>query len=273
MTSLFNLFFKLSLALCFFSLGLFSAFLGWVLFQAPDVESLNGCIRTTMHQVDLCDQKDTYVHLPMVPQHFIDSLIVNEDASFFYHNGFDLHEIKRSMIQNIERMEYFRGASTLSQQLIKNVFLSPDKDVARKIKEIYLTYTLENSFSKKQILEKYINVVEYGKNIYGLKQAAKFYFHKDPIDLNVLESSFLVYLLPSPTLYSQSFYKKKLSTHAKKRIQQTLRRLLKYRKITESKYMVASSYIDEFPWHGISLNVVDQIPTDYIFTQDSEDSL
>lgn len=263
MVAFYNLFLKLLLSLVFFGLGLFSAFLGWVLLHAPDVNSLNSCITTSMNQVELCDKNSNYVHLPMVPQHFIDALIVNEDASFFRHNGFDYYEIQQSIKQNFERMEYFRGASTLSQQLVKNAFLSSEKDLSRKIKEVYLTYSLESQFSKKQILEKYINVVEFGKDLYGLKAASQHYFNKAPIDLNLLESAYLVYLLPNPIGFSQSFYKKKLSKHAKKRIQTTLRRLLKYRKITEAKYMTASSYIDEFPWQGISLNLIQEIPNIY----------
>ena len=76
-----------------------------------------------MNQVEVCDKNDNYVHLPMVPQHLIDALVVNEDSTFFQHNGFDFYEIRQSVKQNIKRMEYYRGASTLSQQLVKNVFL------------------------------------------------------------------------------------------------------------------------------------------------------
>lgn len=271
MNTVYKIIFKLSLATMFFGFGLLSAFMGWALLQAPDVDELKDCITTSMNSIELCNRSDSYVHMPMVPQHFIDALIVNEDASFFSHNGFDLYEIKQSLKQNINRMEYYRGASTISQQLVKNVFLQPDKDLSRKIKEVYLTYSLEKRFNKKEILEKYINVVEFGKNIYGLKSAAKYYFDKDPVDLNVLESAFLVYLLPNPVGYSQTYYKKQLSKHAKKRIQLTLRRLLKYRKITESKYMNASSYIDEFPWKGLSLKIIDQIPD--IYSEDNDGAI
>ena len=268
MTAVYNLFLKLFLALIFFALGLLSAFMGWVLLHAPDVHSLNTCIVSSMNQVELCDKNDNYVHLPMVPQHLIDALVVNEDSTFFQHSGFDFYEIRQSIKQNIKRMEYYRGASTLSQQLVKNVFLHQEKDLARKIKEVYLTYSLEKHFNKKQILEKYLNVVEFGPDIYGLKAAANYYFDKAPIDLNVLESAYLVYLLPNPKGHSQSFHKKQLSKHAKKRIQLTLRRLLKYRKITEAKYMVASSHINEFPWRGVSLNIIHQIQD--IYSEDEE---
>ena len=177
----------------------------------PDVTTMHGCIRTTMFEVDLCDKNSNYVKLGNISQHLQNVVIASEDAAFYSHKGFDWHEIQNSFQENLESGETKRGGSTITQQLAKNVFLSKEKSYWRKIKEAYLTYQIEKNFSKKEILEKYLNVVEFAPNIYGAKAASEHYFKKSPANLNVLEASFLAFLLPNPKSHSSSFAKGQLT--------------------------------------------------------------
>ena len=133
-----------------------------------------------------------------VSERILQAVIMGEDASFYMHNGFDLYEIKESIKKNFERGRYARGASTITQQLAKNLFLSTDKSLHRKLKEALLTFRLERALSKRRILEIYLNVIEWGEDIYGVEAAARVYFGKRARDLDAAESALLVAMIPNP---------------------------------------------------------------------------
>lgn len=246
-----KIFFKALLGLLV-SLALF-VFLSIQLFHwiIPDVTTMHKCIRTSMYQVDLCSKGGNYVRLDQISPHLQNVIIASEDADFYGHRGFDWHEIQQSMQENLEAGKNKRGASTITQQLAKNVFLSKEKSYWRKVKEAYLTYQIEKNFTKKEILEKYLNVIEFGPNIYGVKAAAEYYFKKSPANLNVLEASFLAFLLPNPKSYSTSFKKGQLTPYAKQRMQVLLKRLLVFRKIDEASYHSSMANLENFPWQNI----------------------
>jgi monofunctional biosynthetic peptidoglycan transglycosylase len=107
-----------------------------------------------------------------------------------------------------------RGASTITQQLIKNLYLNREKSVSRKLKEFVFSLVIENHVDKNKILETYLNIIEYGKNLYGIKSASIYYFKKNPSQLSSRESAFIAMLLPSPIKYSRSFLNKRLSPFA-----------------------------------------------------------
>lgn len=217
----------------------------------PDVNSMRGCIRTTMYQVDLCEKNKNYVPLENISQHLKNVIIASEDAAFYGHHGFDWQEIQNSMQENLEAGKSKRGASTITQQLAKNVFLSKEKSYWRKIKEAYLTWQIERHFSKKEILEKYLNVIEFGPGVYGAKAASEHYFNKPPSQLNILEASFLAFLLPNPKSYSTSFKKGQLTPYAHQRMKVLLKRLLMFKKIDEASYESSMANLDNFPWKNI----------------------
>jgi monofunctional biosynthetic peptidoglycan transglycosylase len=121
----------------------------------------------------------------------IRAVIVTEDASFWDHGGVDFQALKESMEVNLERMEFVRGASTITQQLAKNLYLSPSKNPIRKGREILIARRLEAELSKRRILELYLNVVEWGDGIYGAEAAARTYFRKSALDLGPQESALL----------------------------------------------------------------------------------
>ena len=112
--------------------------------------------------------------------------------------GFDFYEIKESVKKNWERGGYVRGASTITQQLAKNLFLSTEKSITRKIKEAILTYRLERAISKRRILEIYLNVIEWGEDIYGVEAAARTYLGKSAASLDAAEAALLAAMIPSP---------------------------------------------------------------------------
>ena len=124
--------------------------------------------------------------------------LVAEDISFFSHHGFDFEAIDESVRNAIKQGEKPRGASTLSQQVVKNLWLSPSRNYFRKIKEALLTIQLEHTLKKRRILEIYLNVVEFGPGVYGCEAASKYYFKKHASELSEEEAAELAASLPAP---------------------------------------------------------------------------
>jgi monofunctional glycosyltransferase len=132
----------------------------------------------------------------------IQAVLISEDDKFFQHEGFDWEGIKTAMERNIERKQFSRGGSTITQQLAKNVYLSPSKNPVRKIREAVLAIQLEKVLSKKRILELYLNVIEWGDGVYGVGAASRRFFNKSAAELSVEESIRLASVLPNPIRYS-----------------------------------------------------------------------
>jgi monofunctional biosynthetic peptidoglycan transglycosylase len=126
------------------------------------------------------------------------AILVAEDINFFSHRGFDWGEIKIAVEGALHDSEAPRGASTITQQLVKNLWLSPNRNPLRKVKEAILTWQLERALSKRRILEVYLNVAEFGPGIYGVGAAAHAYFGKVPADLGEEEAALLAASLPRP---------------------------------------------------------------------------
>jgi monofunctional glycosyltransferase len=232
-----------------FTFGLATLFLSltaWIWWQVPSGEQLKGCVKTKMYSVHLCPGTQQYVSLANISAHLQRAVVVSEDSTFWTHNGFDFSELSNSLQKNIAEGEYIRGGSTLSQQLAKNMFLDFKKSIFRKILEAFITLKIESTLSKKEILERYLNVVEFGAGIYGVKSAAQFYFGKAPSQLDLLESAFLTMLLPSPKKYSSSYRNKSLSPFAKTRMKKIITLLAVTEKISETEKLVSLEQIDSF---------------------------
>lgn len=149
------------------------------------------------------------------------AIILAEDWAFYQHEGVDFEQMKIALKDMVEEKK-FRGASTITQQMVKNVYLSERRTLWRKLHEIILAQKVERALSKDRILEVYLNVIEFGPGIYGIKNASRHYFRKSPDGLTPREGAFLAMLLPSPKRYYISFRKKKLTNFARARIQAIL---------------------------------------------------
>lgn len=139
-----------------------------------------------------------WVPLSHISRNLVDAVIVAEDGTFYSHGGVDWFEVKESIEKNIDEGRAARGASTITQQLAKNLFLSTSKDPIRKAKELIITLLLEHQLSKGRILEIYLNVIEWGKGIFGVEAAAQTYFGKPASALTLEEATRLAAIIPSP---------------------------------------------------------------------------
>lgn len=143
-----------------------------------------------------------YVSLDNIPRSLQQAVIAVEDARFYSHSGFDVMGIARAAVVNVEAGEIEEGASTITQQLVKNLFLTSEPSFSRKAEELLLAMNVEHHFSKNKIIELYLNTIYFGSNYYGIYDAAQGYFGKEPKDLTVAESAMLAGLPNAPSLYS-----------------------------------------------------------------------
>jgi hypothetical protein len=130
------------------------------------------------------------------------AVLTTEDGAFPKHHGYNHAAIRASIISNLKARRFARGASTITMQLAKNLFLSRDKTLSRKLEEVVLTDYLEQTFAKDEILELYLNVIEFGPAVYGIASAAEYYFGRTPAELDLAECLFLSTLLPAPLRYA-----------------------------------------------------------------------
>lgn len=133
------------------------------------------------------------------------AVLAHEDASFFTHSGFAPWAIRDALVRNLRERRYVLGASTITMQLVKNVFLRREKTLARKVQEVLLTWWIESALTKPQILELYLNVIEYGPSVYGIRNAAAHYFGRSPGDLSVAEAAYLAMILPNPPGFHEQY--------------------------------------------------------------------
>jgi monofunctional glycosyltransferase len=139
-----------------------------------------------------------WVPYSRISPQLVRAVLVTEDAAFWQHAGVDYQQIKESMEVNLERGEFARGASTITQQLAKNLYLSPSKNPVRKVRELMIARRLEHELSKQRILELYLNVIEWGDGIYGAEAAARTYFGKPASRLDPAEAALLAAAIASP---------------------------------------------------------------------------
>ncbi|MCM1195259.1 MAG: transglycosylase domain-containing protein, partial [Firmicutes bacterium] len=145
-----------------------------------------------------------YKQIPLdaLPEYAYMAFVAVEDKRFFEHNGIDYRRIAGAMLHNVKSGNYKEGASTISQQLIKNTHLNNSKTLERKANELFLARELERNYSKTEILEMYLNTIYFGRNAYGIETAANVYFNKSAADLTVSESAALAGMIKAPNSYA-----------------------------------------------------------------------
>lgn len=173
----------------------------------------------------------------------IRAILVSEDGNFYSHKGYEPELIRKAWLENVRSHRYKRGASTISQQVAKNLFLGPQKTLSRKLRELYLTLELEHAVSKQRILETYLNIAEWGPGIYGIEQAAQKYFHVSAKNLTARQGAILAFLLPSPTRLSRSIQNGVLSSFAQSRVNDIMSKLWMQGQISAEEY--SGEYTEE----------------------------
>jgi monofunctional glycosyltransferase len=178
-------------------------------FSLPDVSALKQKNPNSTALMRLRDQEyksqnsrgrrqQTWVSYGAISDHIKKAVLISEDAGFYSHRGVDVNELKAAFKKDLETLSFSRGGSTITMQLAKNLYLSPSKNPLRKLKEIVIAHQLENALPKRRIFEVYLNVVELGRNIYGVEAAARHYFGKSAAAVDPVEAATLAALLPSP---------------------------------------------------------------------------
>ena len=147
-----------------------------------------------------------------LPRNTAYAFVASEDGKFFSHNGFDIRAIRAGLIANIKAKKFVRGGSTISQQVVKNVFLNHDKTASRKFQEAFLTWQMEQNLTKLMIFELYLNLAHFARDTYGIRAAAQYYFKKNVANLTLRESLFLASILPNPIIFGGQFLEGKLSS-------------------------------------------------------------
>ncbi|MEZ5286339.1 MAG: monofunctional biosynthetic peptidoglycan transglycosylase [Vicinamibacterales bacterium] len=184
-------------------------YLGYIYLTLPDVRPLardnpssTAFMRLRIDEAAEADRtfavRQRWVPYARISPHLRRAVVVTEDAAFFDHDGIDMDEIKASFERNWEEGRFVRGASTITQQLAKNLYLSPSRNPARKLRELFITRRLEASLTKRRILEIYLNVIEWGDGIFGCEAAARAYFGKSAASLSREEAALMAGAIINP---------------------------------------------------------------------------
>jgi monofunctional glycosyltransferase len=187
---------------------LYAAWIGVALYRLPPVAGLaerrmNLTIQVKdwqgkLHPFVVGPQNAWWTTSESIPPEMKWAVIVAEDANFYRHEGIDVTAIKNAIKYDLEKKRFARGASTITQQVAKNLYLSRGKTITRKLEEIYLAIRMEQELTKERIIELYLNIVELGPMVYGIGHGARYYFDRPASDLTPRECAFLAAMLPGP---------------------------------------------------------------------------
>ena len=177
----------------------------------------------------------TWASYNSISPHLRNAVLIAEDSSFFQHSGYDIDEIKESVKRNWREKRFARGASTITQQLAKNLYLSTSRNPLRKVREFFIAQELERSLSKQRIFEIYLNVIEWGDGIYGIEPASRRYFGKSASELLPEESAILAAMIPNPRRYTPTRNLKYLERRKK----EILERLVRWKYLPPGEYEAA----------------------------------
>jgi hypothetical protein len=179
---------------------------------------------------------DRWATFATISPYVVEAVLTTEDGKFMNHEGLTLPEIRRAIELNLLKKELSHGASTITMQLAKNLFLSRTRTVSRKLEELFFTWYLETYFSKDEILELYLNVVEFGPSIYGIRDAAHEYFGREPYELDLAESVFLIKLLPSPVSRYEVYAQGEVSERRMGALHKVMQTMLDRGRISQAEY-------------------------------------
>lgn len=194
---------------------------------------------------DRLNVQGQWTNVDQLPEHVPASVLAAEDAAFFEHDGLDWRGLEMAMEENLEEGELARGGSTITQQLAKNLFLNHERTIARKLQEAFLTWRLEETLAKEEILELYLNVVEWGPGIRGLFAASHHFFDYRPRQLEPVEIVMLASILPNPIHFGGAVQKGYLPSSREDKMRRVLENLRFLEELTWEEYQAAIAELDE----------------------------
>jgi hypothetical protein len=177
-----------------------------------------------------------FVPIANISPYLISSIMSSEDYGFYHHHGFIPSEFRTALINNLKSGAPVQGASSITMQMVKNVLLFREKTLARKLQELFLTWDVENTLEKDRILEIYLNVIEYGPDLYGIGAAAREYFGKPAKDLNPVEAAFFSSILPNPKDRYRQYCQNTLTKWTEGKIQRQLAKMFERKQLTQEEY-------------------------------------
>lgn len=191
-----------------------------------------------------------WVSLDGISSYMVRAVMTTEDGSFYRHNGFSPFAIRESIVTNLKKGGFYRGASTITQQLTKNLFLSREKTISRKLQELFITWQVESAMDKDRIMALYLNIIEWGPGIYGIRQAARHYFGKHPSDLTALDAAFLASLIPNPKRYHHQFSRGAVTDGWRTHLRWIMRAMVDRGRLSEDEFLAAAPYTPVFRVRG-----------------------
>lgn len=236
-----KLFLVLVVIAVFGSAGVVLGVVQWLGRDLPTPEQLTAIqapVKTSVYDVkgrvlhEFFKENRSPVPLKQMPRHLINATLSTEDRNFYQHWGVDLWGIGRAAVNNVLKMRRAEGGSTITQQLARNLFLTHERTLARKLKEIALAVEIERTYSKDQILEMYFNQIYFGEGAYGVEAAAKTFFNRPVQEISLAEAALLAGMPANPSLYSP----RRRAEAAKARRAKVLRNMLVTRAITQVEY-------------------------------------
>lgn len=192
-------------------------------------------------KIDEIQNQPNYTSIDDISPVYLDAVIAVEDHDFYHHKGVDIESIGRAVLTNLKEGALIEGGSTITQQLAKNLYFSQEKDFVRKIAELFMTFKMEKTYSKDEILEFYVNSIYFGDGYYGIGEASQGYFGISPAALNDEQSIVLAGIPNAPSVYSLS----NNPDLAKQRAYQVLGQMVKYDFIDKYRINELQSKIDE----------------------------
>ncbi|MGB1013714.1 MAG: transglycosylase domain-containing protein [Nannocystaceae bacterium] len=190
----------------------------------------------SVRKVDLFPGSGTYSSYDQISKFMTAAVMTTEDGGFWRHKGFLPSQFEKALRRNLAAGRVRLGASTISMQMVKNVLLSHERTLSRKLQEMILTWYVEQSLSKKRILEIYLNVIEFGPGIYGVTRASGHYFGKHPLELNAAEAAYLALMLPSPVRRHIHYCEQALSPRFEKKLRKILQLMHERGRIDAASY-------------------------------------
>ena len=217
--------------------------IGYMVLTLPDVRTLqtqNPEVTALMEQRAAETEKSVrpirvWVRYNSISPNLRNAVLIAEDSAFFQHSGFDFEQIKESAKRDWRDGRFTRGASTITQQLAKNLYLSTSRNPLRKLEEFFIAHELEKNLTKQRIFEIYLNVIEWGDGLYGAEPAAKYYFGKSSADLLPEEGAIMAAMIPNPLMYTPARNLKYLQ----KRKAEILDRLSRWSYLAKKEYEAA----------------------------------